>query len=541
MEYPMTKENLTKALRFYFITDTDAPALTPMEQVTIALKAGATMIQYRNKTFSPRSYEDVSRIRASCKLNGVPFIINDNILLAKAVSADGVHLGQSDEDPVAARSILGPEAIIGVSISTPDEYENTDLTHCNYIGTGPVSTTTTKPDAKGVIGLSGLGAVVSKASLPVVAIGGMTADNAPAALKQGAAGAAVISYITRAHEPLENARCFAISCGCEARSSLNSPWNDEFGLIEKLLKQVPDHQVTEDWIKVGPGDDAALLSSVARPVITTDTQRENVHFRLDWQTLEEVGRKAVQVTLSDLAASYATPVSLFVNLSLPADFSDNRVEALYRGINQGLTEHRCTLGGGNVSAGPQFSVDLFAIGQGHKDIFPQRSGAMPGDGVYCSGPIGLARAGLEALFRDDGSFVVLISAYKCPRARFDAAKILAKNRVMCATDISDGLVGDAGHIAVASNLTIAFDLTSVAFEPSLVAFCKKYKRSVEDLVLSGGDDYELLFTCSPACFEEIRRDLPGAIRVGSCESYTGTHLANLPPGVSSFQHGKKAR
>ncbi|MEE8398250.1 MAG: thiamine-phosphate kinase [Desulfobacterales bacterium] len=534
----MMKEKLRQALRFYFITDDTAPDLGLTEQVRIALEAGATMVQYRNKAFSPRAFEEVSGIRALCRLNGVPFIVNDNIILAKAVSADGVHLGQTDADPAAARSMLGPEAIIGVSISTPDEYEKTDLTHCNYIGTGPVSATTTKDDAKSVIGMSGLESVASKASLPVVAIGGMTAETATEALEQGAAGAAVISYITRAHQPAENAMRFAQSCGCESRSPLRSPWNDEFGLIEKLLTHAPVLQGTEDMIKVGPGDDAALLGSLTRPVITTDTQRENVHFRLEWATLEEVGRKAVEVTLSDLAASFAAPVSIFINLSLPADFSDDSVEELYRGINQGLTQHGCTLGGGNISAASQFSIDLFAIGQGHKDIFPQRSAAKPGDGIYCSGPIGLARAGLEALFRDDHSFETLISAYKRPSARFDAARILAKNGVICATDISDGLAGDAGHIAVASNLTVAFDLTSLVSDPSLTAFCEKYSRSVGDIILSGGDDYELLFTCPPASFEAIQRDLPGAVHVGGCEPYSGTHLANLPPDVSSFQHGK---
>ena len=90
-----------------------------------------------------------------------------------------------------------------------------------------------------------------------------------------------------------------------------------------------------------------------RPVITTDAQREGVHFRFDWQTPREVGAKAVEVTFSDLAASYATPVSLFVNLTLPDYISAQVVDAVYQGIKNRLANHRCALGGGNIAAKPQ--------------------------------------------------------------------------------------------------------------------------------------------------------------------------------------------
>ena len=141
-------QQLTKTLRFYFITDDSAPGRSSLDQVKIAIQAGATIIQYRNKSFSSPFYDELQAIRGMCKCNAVPLIINDNILLAKAVMADGVHLGQEDEDPVQARNILGDQAIIGRSISNLNELRRTDLTHCDYIGTGPVFTTQTKKDAK---------------------------------------------------------------------------------------------------------------------------------------------------------------------------------------------------------------------------------------------------------------------------------------------------------------------------------------------------------------------------------------------------------
>ena len=531
------KSQVREALRFYFITDEDPAAGSPLAQVTLALEAGATMIQYRNKTTSSTSYREASDIRNLCKVNGVPFLVNDHILLAKAVDADGVHLGQEDEDPAHARDILGPEAILGISVATPAEMQQTDLSVCDYIGTGPVFATTTKADAVSVIDPAGLKAVVSATELPVVAIGGIDAENAAICFDHGADGVSVISYITRAEEPKENARILALACGCEGRHRLNSPWDNEFDLIARLLQHTPNRRVIPGYIKVPPGDDAALLGSLTRPVITTDTQREGVHFRLDWQSLEEIGKKAVEITLSDLAASYAAPVSLFINLSLPRDMRTATVESVYRGINSVLEKHGCTMGGGNVSGASQFAIDLFAIGQGREDIFPKRSDAVPGEGLYCSGPIGLARAGLDALRRDDTTFEKLLEKFKSPKARFDAAEILAENRVKCVTDISDGLIGDAGHIAESSNLTIALDLTSFPFEPSLLAYCEKYDLSAEHMVLAGGEDYELLFTCSPETFDNIREDLPDVCRVGRCLPFSGERLTHLPPGLASFQHG----
>jgi thiamine-monophosphate kinase len=315
-------------------------------------------------------------------------------------------------------------------------------------------------------------------------------------------------------------------------------WNDEFGLIKKLLKMAPGGPSVTGCLKVPPGDDAALLCSLTKPVITTDTQKQDVHFRLDWQTPEEIGKKAVEITFSDLAASYATPVSLFVNLSLPPDISDDLVESLYKGICHKLLQYDCSLGGGNISRASQLSIDLFAVGQGDEDIFPKRSEARSGDGLYCTGALGLARAGLDALLRSDETFKGLMDKFKFPKARFDAAKVLCQHGVTCVTDVSDGLVGDAGHIAEASGITISLDVTSCVFDPELLSYCKKYQLLPENMVLAGGEDYELLFTCSADIFRRIQLDLPGVFQVGACMPFNGQYLLNVPPGISSFQHGK---
>jgi thiamine-phosphate pyrophosphorylase len=203
-------ENL---LKMYFITDDGEASVSVIEQVDIALAAGATVIQYRNKYFDLTFFDEVNTIRQACRQLQVPFIVNDNILLAKAVNADGIHVGQDDDDPQLARRIMGPDALVGLSVSSLKELHNSDLECCDYIGCGPVFATDTKIDAKPEGGLKLLRSVVDASILPVVAIGGIDATNAGQCFAHGAVGVAVISSISRARDPHAAARDLARACG----------------------------------------------------------------------------------------------------------------------------------------------------------------------------------------------------------------------------------------------------------------------------------------------------------------------------------------
>jgi thiamine-monophosphate kinase len=317
---------------------------------------------------------------------------------------------------------------------------------------------------------------------------------------------------------------------------------DEFKLIEKLLAYAPE-QTRGDapLLRVPAGDDACLLRQLKNPVVTTDTQRNGVHFKLSWQTPEEIGKKAVASTLSDLAASYAMPVSLFVNLSIPPSIKDDTIEELYKGMRTSLIYYKCSLGGGNVSVGRDLSLDLFAVGEGRDGMFPVRSAAKDGFGVYSTGPLGLAAAGLDALKRGDASFQRLISAFKNPLARFDAADILAENRVRCVMDISDGLVGDASHIAKASGVTIKLFVPEGQIDPDLSDYCEKNGLIPEHVFLSGGEDYELLFACSLETFDKVKKGLPDSFQVGECLPDSNEYVTGIPSEIASFRHGTCAR
>jgi thiamin-phosphate kinase len=532
----MHPSRLTRALRFYFITDHQAPDFSTLDQVRAALQGGAGFVQYRHKKFQLSDFEELRRIRDLCRTNGVPLVVNDNVLLAKAIEADGVHLGQEDGNPREARGILGPAALIGISVSTLDELERTDLVPCDYVGSGPVYATGTKADAKAVRGITGLQEIVTRTALPVVAIGGITAARAGDCLRAGAAGVAVISAVSRAADPVAAAARLGSACGCETRHSLEAGWQDEFDLIRVLTEAAPPEASHDDRL-IPPGDDAAGLAPLDFPVITTDTQREGTHFQAAWLSPETIGERAVEVTLSDLAASYARPVSLFVNLGLPAAISETTIGRIYRGLYEALERHACRLGGGNIARAERLSLDLFAIGEGQRSCFPRRSAARPGDGLFTTGPLGLARCGLLALQRGDERFPDLVRRFLQPRARFDAAAVLAAHGVQCAMDISDGLAGDATHIARASMVTIALDPSTAARHPDLRAFCDDGRFSPEEMVLIGGEDYELLFACPDDQFRAFAHLLPGACQVGRCQTFDGAPLRNVPEGLFSFQHG----
>jgi thiamine-phosphate pyrophosphorylase len=194
-------------LRVYLVLD---PAHTggrsPLEVAEAALRGGVTVVQLRWKVGPLREMlRWGAALRELCRRHHVPFLINDRADVALALEADGVHVGQEDLPPEVARRLMGPRALIGVSARTPEQAQAAEAAGADYLGTGSVFPTGSKEGAR-LIGLEGLRAVVRATRLPVVAIGGVNAENAAACIQAGAAGVAVISAITQAPDPEAAAR-----------------------------------------------------------------------------------------------------------------------------------------------------------------------------------------------------------------------------------------------------------------------------------------------------------------------------------------------
>jgi thiamine-phosphate pyrophosphorylase len=205
----------------YVITDRAAAGGRAIpEVVQAALRGGATVVQLREKVGSARELIALGRaLHAATQAAGVPLIVNDRVDVALAIEAEGVHVGVDDMPVSLARRLLGPGRLVGYSPDTLEGALQGQREGADYLGIGDLFGTPTKPDAGEPIGLEGLAAVVGTVSIPVVAIGGITAENAAAAVRAGAAGVAVISAVMGAADPEAAARRLrrAVLAGWKAR------------------------------------------------------------------------------------------------------------------------------------------------------------------------------------------------------------------------------------------------------------------------------------------------------------------------------------
>ena len=193
----------------YLILDLALLAPVPVHRLVAALVAGGvTLVQLRGKGVCTRELYVLGRaLKAQLEPFGVPLIANDDVALAAAIDADGVHLGQDDLPPEVARRILGADAMIGLSVGTPEEATGVDASLIDYVSIGPVYNTWTKRDAGPAIGIAGFQAVRRLfPALPAVAIGGIMQVNAADIVRAGAAGVAVASTLCCATEPTMAAR-----------------------------------------------------------------------------------------------------------------------------------------------------------------------------------------------------------------------------------------------------------------------------------------------------------------------------------------------
>ena len=192
----------------YVITDRrTAGDRSLLDIVRAAIRGGATVVQLREKEAStPAMIELGQALLEVTRAAGIPLIVNDRVDVALAIGAEGVHVGQDDMPAAIARRLIGPDRILGVSARTVEEAIQAERDGANYLGAGDVFGTPTKPDAGPPIGVEGLRQIVRAVSIPVVAIGGVTPQNAAAAVEAGAVGVAVISAVVGAPDPEVAAR-----------------------------------------------------------------------------------------------------------------------------------------------------------------------------------------------------------------------------------------------------------------------------------------------------------------------------------------------
>jgi thiamine-monophosphate kinase len=262
--------------------------------------------------------------------------------------------------------------------------------------------------------------------------------------------------------------------------------------IQQLLDAAPRRQRTNQ-LEVGIGDDAAVLRLDQRSVWTVDAQVEGVHFDRRWLSLGDIGYRSFQAAVSDVAAMGARPVAALSSLALPASLKPRELEALVRGQAEAANECRCPIIGGNLSKASELSITTTVLGRVKRPLL--RSGARPGDELWLVGRVGMARAGLLALMRALRSRKLkpCIVAWRRPRALCSEGQALV-GRARAAIDVSDGLAGDAQHLAKASQVRLVFEAARLeaSFSPEFALAAAELGVLPIELALSGGEDYALL-------------------------------------------------
>lgn len=304
----------------------------------------------------------------------------------------------------------------------------------------------------------------------------------------------------------------------------------EFPLIDQITAGLP----SGDAVVLGPGHDCAVFRVSGDVAVSVDTMVENVHFRRDWSSAHDVGRKAVASSVADLEAVGARPTAMVMSLSMPAELEVAWVNDFEAGVRDECTRSGILLVGGDLSRSRDIVVSCTVMGDLEGRAPVTRAGAKPGQVVAVCGRLGWAAAGLAVLGRGFRSPRAVVVAHRYPEPPYGQGIVAAESGAAAMIDVSDGLLADLGHLARSSGVCIdVHSQTLDVAEPQRVVAAAIGGGDPLRFILTGGDDHALA-----ACFETS--DVPPGWRV------IGSVLAGEPGvlvdgaawagGVTGWQH-----
>lgn len=311
----------------------------------------------------------------------------------------------------------------------------------------------------------------------------------------------------------------------------------EFGLIARITARLGRSGAVP--LVVGPGDDAAVVPAPdGRVVVSADVLVEGVHFRRDWSSGYDVGRRAAAASLADIAAMGARPTALVVGLATPPDLALDWVDALTDGLRDEAAATGASVAGGDIVRSATLTVSVTALGdlQGRAPVL--RSGARPGDVVVVAGRLGFAAAGL-ALLQAGRDGDPLAEAHRRPDVAYEAALRLAELGATSLIDVSDGLVADLGHVATASGVAIELARDDLPLPAELVEAALAVGVDPLSWVATGGDDHAFAATiASDLALRAVAEiaDLPAPVpftQVGRVVAGGGVVFVDGPPPASA--------
>ncbi|HEX5592838.1 MAG TPA: thiamine-phosphate kinase [Solirubrobacterales bacterium] len=276
----------------------------------------------------------------------------------------------------------------------------------------------------------------------------------------------------------------------------------EFELLAKLRERLPP---SGPRVKLGSGDDAAVTVPEGATATSVDAIVDGVHFRRSETPPQSIGRKALATALSDLAAMGAEAGEAYVVLGAPPDLGEDEFNALLDGLLALAVETGTTLAGGDLTRAPALTLAVTVVGHArHAEELVPRSGARPGDLLVVTGELGGARAGLLLLESPElgtalgESTAELLRARQLePTPRLRSGRALAAAGARAMIDLSDGLAGDAAHLASAGGVGLRIETASLPLAKGLAEVAAAAGQDPLELAASGGEDYELLAALAP--------------------------------------------
>ncbi len=285
----------------------------------------------------------------------------------------------------------------------------------------------------------------------------------------------------------------------------------EFGLIDLLAKMIADagvDRIGPDQPIIGIGDDtAAWRGDDSIQLATVDTMIQGIHFTPE-TTWKELGWKSLAINLSDIAAMGGVPKYALVALALPEDTPVENVTKIYDGIIESARQYKLAIVGGNISRAPEISITITVLGSSPNNRILRRANARPGDTIAVTGYPGSAGAGREMLTKklkfkpEEAKY--LRGAFLHPVPRIPEGQLLVKNGINTAIDVSDGLLADLRHICEASRVSARVDINRLPIHETVK---NNFGEKAAELALTGGEDYELLFTGSTEAIDGVRAEI----------------------------------
>lgn len=271
----------------------------------------------------------------------------------------------------------------------------------------------------------------------------------------------------------------------------------EFALIDRLARLLP---VGHRDLLVGLGDDAAVIRTAPEPapylLVTTDILVSGRHFKNEWASARQIGIKAAECNISDIAAMGGTPTWMFISLVLSQQTDVEWAEQLYRGVAASCRRHGAIVAGGDTTQGPVDTINIALLGSVAPDELCLRRHARPGDVLMVTGTLGASAAGLSLLSNHRRAGEYLREKHLSPTCRLDAARLIAPF-VHAMIDISDGLGSEVHHICKQSGTGAEIEKERIPLHPDVLSAARLLEADPYAWALSGGEDFELLFSIAP--------------------------------------------